>query len=140
MINTIKEQFEDNFLLTEHILYRNDHGNCGYGFHNIDNYENSDLSIESFFHENIKEDIKNYPYSIISKTIDWRDELEFRVVVYDKNQPNIYAKINNAVEKIIFGINTDKEYIRIIKTLYPQIELHQLNISSDLKVTTNKIN
>lgn len=139
LVNSIKQQFGGSFLLTDHILYRNEHVDSGYGFHNIDDYDSSNLPIESFFHENIKSEIKKHPWAIISKTIDWRDELEFRVAIYDENTINSYARIHDSIEKIIFGINTDNEYIRIIQSLYPTIELHRVKINSNFRASTHRI-
>jgi hypothetical protein len=57
----------------------------------------------------------------MQKDIDWRDEREYRIVIWNKrendNYDNKIVKINGALKAVILGLNNnDKEIINIAKT------------------------
>ena len=48
---------------------------------------------------------------------DWRDENEFRYVVFSKTRNSLYLKFHDSLVGIIFGENTDEKDIQNIMTL-----------------------
>lgn len=58
-----------------------------------------------------------YRYLFFRKTIDWDDEHEDRVVVFDNNIDNNFLSIGESLKKVIVGIDYPEESMQILHSL-----------------------
>ena len=89
-------------------------------------YEN-----KNYLKNHIKEYKKNF---LFSKKLDWRDENEFRIVIFYENRNRIYMPINNAIEGVIIGDKFPRLYIPVLKKLIDKPIYEIVWISDDVYV------
>ena len=124
-----KSPGENNILCSDDVMYDSQPAPWGsHTCHNISEFNTSNSSIEDFFHENVKKDIKSHPGQIFTKRMEWRDELEFRLAFYESQLDFSYLSIANKIKEIHFGAMANEKNIEIVSNLFPEIPLFKLTL------------
>ena len=70
----------------------------------------------------------NFRELLLTKYIDYRDESEYRVIVYDLDGKNEYISIRDYVKGVIIGDRTPEVYFRLIGSLCEKLKIGCLKI------------
>lgn len=129
-----------NFLVNRDVSYTNTMNlTPNFLTHTISDWNKENESIDSFFHRNTADKIRQNPVTLLQKRIDWRDELEERFIFYEKDATHTFFSIENAIDEILFGVHTQQEYINSIREKHPDLKLSKMKINRANRIKIEEI-
>lgn len=127
--NYLRNNLEDVYYKTGDVEYKKYDFQYGKSF-DIDINTLKKLGIESYCTDHLK---KHIQYFCFQKNIDYKDESEYRVIIFDFNNKYEYLDISDFIEWIIVGERTSKVYdatIADIRSKFP-INCARLSYNKD---------
>jgi len=122
--NEINSQFLSGYhIFSGSVVYKNriiveDISKSAYGV-NIDYLER--MEIKDYIKAHI---YKHYGRLFFEKALDWRDENEFRWVIFGDKEEDLYLEYNDSLEGIVFGADTLEKNISMIVSTTKGTQVH----------------
>ena len=91
-------------------------------------YLQANIEMEKLTEELRRHYIINYKETFLVKHPDWRDEAEYRWILYTRRKSNLYIPIENSIKAILVGIDFPKHY-----------EPRLIEYCKELKISVGKV-
>ena len=131
LINKIKESFEDGYLVLQgSVIYKN--RNIVPNLYSADDQQymiNVDrldkVGMEAYTLDHL---MSHYKRLFFEKMMDWRDETEWRCVIFSETIDEVYIDIQDSLTGIIFGDCTEEKDIKAIMDMSKSLDLKYIGL------------
>ena len=136
--NAIKKQFSSVFIKDEEVDY-DVHEDIR--FDKMYNHQAKTINYTNSNHNTIMKHLNiNYKYLFFKKHWDYRDEAEYRIIVYDIDSKYEYLDISDCLVGFILGYRFPVIYLPIVESVESELNLvrDQVHIWDDSNVTLSR--